>query len=92
MKLDELKVFPHPAGFQHRELFDNGFGVSVIPENVSSEDPLFEVAVLQHMEGKKAHLTYETEITNDVVRYCTIDEVDCLIDRVRNLPPWISRI
>ena len=92
MKLDDLHLFPHPAGFQHRELFDNGYGISVVPENVVGEEPLFEVAVLQHMEGKKAHLTYETEITDDVIRYCTVDEVDSLISRIQNLPPWIARI
>lgn len=86
MKLEELNLFPHPAGFQHRELFDNGYGISVIPENVLGEDALYEVAVLQHTEGKKAHLCYETEVTDDVIRYCTVNAVDALIERIRNLP------
>jgi hypothetical protein len=84
MKLDELKAFPHPAGFQHKELFDNGYGVSVIPE---SDGVHYELAVLEHSQGHKAHLTYETEITDDVIRYATVDAVDTLIDRIRNLPP-----
>lgn len=87
MKLEDLSVTKHPAGFQHRELFDNGYGISVIPELNLGEDPLYEVAVLQHCEGKRAHLTYETAITNDVIRYCTVDAVDALIERIRNLPP-----
>lgn len=86
MKLEDLKIFKHPAGFQHRELFENGYGISVIPELDVGEDPLYEVAVLTHNEGKRAHLTYETEITNDVIRYCTVDAVDSLIERIRNLP------
>lgn len=86
MKLDDLKIFKHPAGFQHRELFENGYGISVIPELNVGEDPLYEVAVLTHNEGKRAHLTYETEITNNVIRYCTVDEVDTLIERIRSLP------
>lgn len=86
MKLDDLKIFKHPAGFQHRELFENGYGISVIPELDVGEDPLYEVAVLAHNEGKRAHLTYETEITNNVIRYCTVDEVDTLIERIRSLP------
>lgn len=86
MKLEDLKIFKHPAGFQHRELFENGYGISVIPELDGGEDPLYEVAVLTHNEGRRAHLTYETEITNDVVRYCTVDAVDTLIERIRNLP------
>ena len=86
MKLEELKVFPHPMGFQHRELFENGYGISVIPDNSLGEDPLYEVAVLTHNEGRHAHLTYETEITDDVIRYCTVDAVDTLIERIRSLP------
>lgn len=86
MKLEELSLYPHPAGFQHKELFDNGYGISVIPESVLGEDALYEVAVLKHAKGKKAHLCYTTEVTNDVIRYCTVNAVDALIERVRNLP------
>ena len=86
MKLEELKVFPHPMGFQHRELFENGYGISVIPDWVASEEPLYEVAVLTHNKGRHAHLTYETEITDDVIRFCTVDAVDTLIERIRSLP------
>ena len=84
MKLDDLQLFQHPAGFQHRELFDNNYGVSVIPE---SDGVHYEVAVLQHSEGRHAHLCYDSGITNDVIRYATVDDVDRLIMRIRNLPP-----
>ena len=83
MNLADLKVFPHPAGFQHKELFDNGYGISVIPE---LDGEHYEVAVLEHSQGHKAHLTYDTVITDDVIRYCTVNAVDTLIDRIRNLP------
>lgn len=83
MKLSELQVRPHPRGFMHQELFDNGYGISVIPEE---DGETYEVAVLEHSEGKKAHLTYDTVITNDVIRYATVNAVDTLIDRIRNLP------
>ena len=83
MKLDDLKLFPHPTGFQHRELFDNGYGISVIPE---LDGETYEVAVLKHSEGRKAHLCYTTEVTNDVIRFCTVNAVDTLIERIRNLP------
>jgi len=86
MKLEDLKVFKHPAGFQHKELFENGYGISVIPELDSGEDPLYEVAVYEHMQGRKAHLCYTTAITNDVIRYCDVNAVDTLIERIRNLP------
>lgn len=84
MKLDDLQLFKHKAGFQHKELFDNGYGISVIPE---SDGETYEVAVLCHQEKRKAHLCYTTEITNDVVRFCTVNAVDDLIERIRNLPP-----
>jgi hypothetical protein len=86
MKLEDLKLFPHPLGFRHKELFDNGYGISVIPEQKSGEVRLYEVGVLTHNEGKHAHLTYETEITDDVIRFCTVDAVDTLIERIRSLP------
>ena len=86
MKLEELQVRPHPRGFMHQELFENGYGISVIPENVLGENPLYEVAVLEHREGHKAHLCYTTTVTNDVIRYCTVGAVDTLIERIRNLP------
>ena len=87
MKLEDLRIFKHPAGFQHRELFPNSYGISVIPEvSVLGEEPLYEVAVLRHSEGKKAHLCYTSEVTNDVIRYCDVNAVDTLIDRIRSLP------
>ena len=87
MYLEDLKVVSHPRGFQHRELFENGYGISVIPEEILSEDPLYEVAVLRHYEGKKAHICYEIEAINDVIRFCTVNAVDDLIEKIRNLPP-----
>ena len=83
MKLSDLRLFPHPAGFQHKELFMNNYGISVIPE---SDGETYEVAVLEHSQGRKAHLTYETEITDDVIRWCTVNAVHALRDRIRDLP------
>jgi hypothetical protein len=83
MRLANLKVIPHPRGFMHRELFDNGYGISVIPEEDGEH---YEVAVLEHSKGHKAHLTYDTVITDDVLRYCTVNAVNTLIERIRNLP------
>ena len=84
MKLDDLQLFQHRAGFQHKELFENSYGISVIPE---ADGETYEVAVLQHSEGRHAHLCYDSGITNDVIRYATVDYVDRLIMRIRNLPP-----
>ena len=45
MKLSDLNVHPHFRGFRHEALFDNGFGVSVIPE---ADGVHYEVAVMKH--------------------------------------------
>ena len=84
MKLEELNVHPHFRGFRHEALFPNGYGVSIIPEEDGEH---YELAVLEHSKGHKAHLTYDTVVTDDVLRYCTVNAVDTLIERVRALPP-----
>lgn len=83
MKLEDLNVHPHFRGFRHEALFDNGYGVSVIPE---ADGEHYELAVLTHEAKRKAHLTYDAAITNDVIRYATVNAIDALIERVRNLP------
>lgn len=83
MKLEDLNVVPHFRGFRHEQLFDNGYGVSVIPEEDGEH---YELAVLAHEERKKKQLSYTSAITNDVIRWCTVDAVDSLIDRIKNLP------
>ena len=83
MKLADLRLFRHPLGFQHRELFVNNYGISVIPED---DGLTYEVAVLRHSQGRYPHLTYESPITDDVERYCDVDTVDNLIEQIRNLP------
>lgn len=83
--MDFFKEFdfrPHPAGFQAVSLFENGFGCSVIPE---SDMQHYEVAILEHENGNRSHITYTSGLTDDVCRYLTVDDVHRLIARVRNL-------
>ena len=67
-----------------KQLFENGYGVSLIQE---SDGETFEIAVLSHKDSKYVRLTYDTPVTNDVIRYATVDDVDRLILQIRNLPP-----
>lgn len=83
MKLEDLNVHPHFRGFRHEALFDNGWGVSVIPE---TDGEHYELAVLAHENRKRATLSYTSTVTNDVVRMCTVNAIDTLIGRVKNLP------
>ena len=84
MGLKDLNLSRHPFGFQHTEHFPNGYGISVLPEQDGEH---YEFAVLEHTEGRKAHLTYNSEVTSDVIRWCTREAVWELRDRVKNLPP-----
>lgn len=72
----------HPAGFQAVAMFDNGFGVSVIPEPDMQH---YEVAILRHTDKVKSHICYDSGLTDDVFRYLTRDDVHNLIMRARNL-------
>jgi hypothetical protein len=83
MKLEDLNVFPHFRGFRHEQLFENGWGVSIIPE---ADGIHYELAVLAHEQRKKKQLSYTSTITNDVIRMCTVDAIDTLTDRIKNLP------
>ena len=69
-----------------KQLFENGYGISVVSENNLGDEPLYEVAVLTHKDGKFVRLTYDSGITQDVIRYCTVLAVESLIDLVRQLP------
>lgn len=82
MQLQDFDWRKHPAGFQAVKLFPNGFGCSVIPE---SDNVSYEVAILEHEGGVRSHLCYTSGLTDDVLRYLTVDEVHNLIMRVRNL-------
>ncbi len=84
MTLEDLNLYPHYNGFQHREYFPNGYGISLIPE---ADGEHYELAVVEHVDGAKAHLTYSTPVTQDVLRYCTREAIWELRDRIRNLPP-----
>jgi hypothetical protein len=83
MKLDDLAFYKHPAGFQAKALFDNGYGVSILPE---LDGETYELAVLRHYGKKKAHLTYTSGVTNDVIRYATVNSIDSLTERIKSLP------
>ena len=79
-----MQKVPHPRGFAYRELFDNGYGISVVPEEDGAS---YEVGVLEHTEGKWARLTYETPITNDVIRFCYASMVESFSEEIRTLSP-----
>jgi len=77
MDLSDFTFYRHPAGFQALASFDNGYGLSILPE---SDGERYEVAIL-----KDGHITYESGLTEDVFRYVTVDAVDNLAAAARCL-------
>lgn len=62
--------------------FDNGYGASVVKSTYSygGNRDLWELAVIEFVDGDKWEITYDTSITNDVIGYLT-DEGVCYILR-----------
>ena len=78
LDINDLTFRTHPiSGWQAIAEFENGFGISILPE---SDNKTYEVAILRN-----GHLTYDTNITKDVLRYQTRDEVHHIALRARNL-------
>lgn len=78
IELQGFEFRKHPtAGFQATANYDNGFGISVIPE---CDGESYELAVT-----RKGNVCYDSGLNSDVFRYLTVDEVHAVIMRVRNL-------
>ena len=88
MKLEFKNVLNFPYGIQAIHFFPNGFGVSVVRNDIMSygaKEGLYELAVLEGDE-EDWRLTYDTPITNDVVGWLTLEDAEKLADDVKNLP------
>lgn len=77
------------GGFHFVYRFDNGYGASVIKCGMSvmlhQDHDKWELAVLK-FSGDRSVICYDTEITCDVEKYLTEDEVDDLLDKIERLP------
>lgn len=88
---------PHPTGMRGTQRiyrFSNGYGASVVqfPYSYGGDRKLWELAVTKY-EGEgndNFSLTYDTEITDDVLGYLKESEVDELLARIEALPPNAS--
>jgi hypothetical protein len=79
----ELKVH---NGIQKIYRFENGLGASVIQHEFSygNELDLWEIAVLE-FEEELYSLTYETEVTDDVIGNLTLEQVEEVLNKIKNL-------
>jgi hypothetical protein len=74
------------GGVQKQYKFDNGYGASVVLHNGSygNEQDLWELAVIK-WNGENYNLVYDTDITDDVIGYLTLDEVEDILSRIESL-------
>ena len=68
--------------------FPNGFGASIVrgPGSYGYEKGLYELAVLKERAGEW-NLCYSTEITDDVIAECTVDDINAILKRIYELEP-----
>ena len=76
-------------GCQYIFRFNNGFGASVVSHKGSYgyKEGLWELAVIKfnpEIDGDWS-LTYETDITDNVIGWLDDDKVNELLDRIKNL-------
>ncbi len=75
----------HPEiGIQRIYRFPNGYGASAVRHENSygGREGLYELAVLDSNDD----LCYTTPVTNDVIGWLTIEQVDALLDQISKLP------
>lgn len=75
------------GGIQYIFRFSNNYGASVIKHNGSygHEVDLWELAVIEFGRAYNWHLTYDTEITDDVIGHLTDEEVRTYLQKIKEL-------
>ena len=77
------------GGIQYRFKFDNGYGASVVKHfgSYGHEQDLWELAVIwySHPEEDIWNITYDTDITDDVIGYLTDKEVISILKQISEL-------
>lgn len=91
-------VVPAPLDEDLRQYifcFENGYGASIIPDGLDwmtgkYSDNVWELAVIEISEDKKGErdweLCFDTEITKDVIRHRTEEEIEELLNAIEKLP------
>lgn len=69
--------------------FPNGFGASIIRSYMSCghEDGLWELAVLKNYWEDEWHLCYDTKLTDDVIGWRSVDQINVLLKEIYELEP-----
>ncbi len=83
VKREDGSCYPE-MGSQRIYKFPNGYGASVVRHENSygGREGLFELAVLD----ANGNICYSSPVTNDVIGWLTMKEVDGLLDSISNIP------
>ena len=95
MKFSDLNFGPHGSfpdtGIAARHFFPNGYGVSVVQfttpfgsGSYGAQEGLYELAVLKGVE-EDWKICYDTPITDDVLGYQSVEEIELVLCKVENL-------
>jgi hypothetical protein len=76
-----------------KKFYSNGYGISLVSNEFSygGRDGLYEIAVLIGDEDDYT-LCYDTDITNDVIGYLTLEQVIEIDKLVQELPMTLEAI
>ena len=74
-------------GVQHRYKFNNDYGASVVKHDFSygGKNGLWELAVLDFTVDKSCAITYHTPITQDVVGHLAWNNVESILQEIKEL-------
>lgn len=86
MKHNVVSVERTDVMVQYVFRFENDYGASLIkrPGSYGYRKDLWELAVL-YFDGDEREITYDTEITDDVLGYLTDEEVIMYLEQIRDL-------
>jgi high-affinity K+ transport system ATPase subunit B len=79
---DPIKTKTHMGGPQRLYRFANGYGASVVNNDVILGT---EMAVIKWEGDDDFTLVYDTPLTDDVINYLTEDETQQFLERISNL-------
>jgi hypothetical protein len=85
----EFKSKSLHGGTQYLQIFDNGYGVSIIQHDFSygGDRGLWELAVIKKNSKNEDgwDICYDTPITNDVLGHLSENEVNNVVEKVKAL-------